>query len=231
MEIRYYLNNLFYPYRCILCGNIIIDKYAGYPVCSNCESILTPQKDILCLICSSVLLSEENKCLRCRDRDLNYISNRSLFKYSGLIKEIIYQYKFNNRKDISLYFAKVFSKILVESYKDCVIVPVPGRKIVKKNKSWEHIDLIGHILKNKYKLPVEILLNRKGKKPQKSLSRDKRGENLRKSISIGKKNTYLPKSLVLLDDVFTTGTTINECAGILKAAGVKYIYSLTIAID
>ena len=230
MEITNYFKNYFFPDRCILCGIIILNKNK-YPICSNCETLLTPQQENLCIICGLSLISEKDKCLRCRNRKLNYISNRSLFKYSGLMKEIIYQYKFNNRKDLSFYFAKVLFKVLIEYYTDSVIIPVPGRRIVKKNKSWEHIDLIGKILKYKYKLPVKILLVRKGKKAQKSLSREKRAENLRKNIRISKIKKTLPQTVVLLDDVFTTGTTINECAGILKEAGVNRVYSLTIAID
>jgi ComF family protein len=125
----------------------------------------------------------------------------------------------------------MLSDALLEYYPASIIVPVPGRRIVKKSKGWEHIDLIGKILKHKYKLPVYKLLIRKGKKAQKTLSREKRAENLRKSIRIQKNIKNIPASVVLLDDVFTTGTTINECAGILKSAGVEKIYSLTIAID
>ena len=121
--------------------------------------------------------------------------------------------------------------MLLENYPNIVIVPVPGRKIVRKNKGWEHIDLIGKILKHKYKLPINKLLVRKGRKAQKTLSREKRAENLQKTISLRRNCKTLPNSIVLLDDVFTTGTTINECARILKSAGVDKIYSLTIAID
>ena len=106
-----------------------------------------------------------------------------------------------------------------------------NEKIVKKLKGWEHIEYISAILKNKYKLPVQNLLTRKGKKAQKTLSREERAQNLRKNIRIKRNIRKLPETVVLLDDIFTTGTTINECAGILKEAGVKKIFSLTIAID
>ena len=181
--------------------------------------------------CGFPLISETGNCLRCRDVEFNYISNRSLFKYYGDIKELIYQYKFNNRKKLAFYFAKQLSEVLHESYSDNIIIPIPGRGIVKKTKGWEHIDLIGNILKQKYKLPVKKLLLRKGRKAQKTLSREERSENLQKNISIRKNIEILPESVVLLDDVFTTGTTINECAGILKSVGIEKIYSLTIAID
>jgi len=219
------------PERCVICGQIIIEQYNFYPLCYKCESELIPKKIKFCSICSYPLISETNKCLRCRDTDFNFINNRALFTYSGKIKELIYQYKFSNRKAISFYFAKLLSYILIEKYSEIIIVPVPGRKIVKKQKGWEHIDFISTILKNKYKLPVQNILTRKGKKAQKTLTREKRAENLRKSIRIKRNIRKLPETIVLLDDIFTTGTTINECACILKDAGVKEIFALTIAID
>ena len=219
------------PERCVICGHIIIEHNNFYPLCSKCESELNPKKMKICSICSYPLISETNKCLRCRDTDFNFINNRALFTYSGKIKELIYQYKFSNRKAISFYFAKLLSNILIEKYSEIIIVPVPGRKIVKKQKGWEHIDNICTILKKKYKLPVQNLLTRKGKKAQKTLTREKRAENLRKSIRMKQHIRKLPETLVLLDDICTTGTTLNQCAGILKEAGVKEIFSLTIAID
>ncbi|MCK5198928.1 MAG: ComF family protein [Spirochaetales bacterium] len=222
---------LILPERCILCGEIITDKTNFNPLCSACEAGLASLQGNVCSTCGFPLISEVNNCLRCREVKFNYLSNRSVFKYHGSIKEIIYQYKFNNRKSLSFYFAKILSDVLINNYPGSIIVPVPGRKIVRKNRGWEHIDLIGKILKHKYKLPVQKLLIRKGKKAQKTLSRENRAENLRKSIRIQKNIKTFPASVVLLDDVFTTGTTINECAGILKSAGVEKIYSLTIAID
>lgn len=223
--------NLILPEYCILCGEIISDKTSFYPLCSVCEAILAPLDENICSGCGFPLVSEKDNCLRCRAVEFCYLSNRSVFKYSGHVKEIIYQYKFNNRKSLSFYFAKLLSYAFIGNYPDSIIVPVPGREIVKKNRGWEHIDLIGKILKHKYKLPVQKFLVRKGRRAQKTLSVKERAENLRKSISLIKSSETIPVSVVLIDDVFTTGTTINECAGILKSAGVDDIYSLTIAID
>ncbi len=231
MEIIKYINNLLIPKTCILCGKLITETIHLYPVCSACEDKQIENKGKICSICSYPLISEKDKCMRCRDGIFNYLYNRSVFNYTGDIKELIYQYKFNNCKNLSIYFSKSLSKLLFNNYPECIIIPVPGRSIIKKRKGWEHIDQITKILKHKYRLPVQKLLTRKGEKAQKTLSREKRAENLRKSIGFSKKIKKIPESVVLLDDVFTTGTTINECAGILKTAGVKNIFSLTIAID
>ncbi len=223
--------NLLILNRCIICGKYLLEHINFYAVCMECELKQIINNKHICSTCGYPLISESDTCLRCRDVDFNYISNRSIFTYSGDIKELLYQYKFKNRKQISEYFAKYLDAFFINNYSECIIVPVPGRKIVKKKKGWEHIDLIANILKIKYKLPVKKILIRKGSKAQKTLSRDKRAENLQKSVRIQKNIKLLPKNIVLIDDVFTTGTTINECAGILKSSGVQKIFSLTIAID
>ena len=201
MGIIKYFFDLLLPERCIICGKIITDKTNHNLICSACEAILTPIKNNVCTNCGLPLISEIKECLRCRSIETSYLSNRSLFKYSGDIKEVIYQYKFNNRKRLSYYFAYLLSEVLFKNYPDSIIIPVPGRRIVRKNKGWEHIDLIGKILKRKYKLPVQKLLVRKGKKAQKTLSREKRAENLQKNISLRKKIKTMPDSVVMLDDV------------------------------
>lgn len=231
MRIIKQLLNLLITNRCLICGKYKLELINFYPLCMDCESKQIINNKHICSICGYPLISESDKCLRCRDFEYNYISNRSIFNYSGDIKEILYQYKFKNKKQLSEYFAKLLAAFLIRDYSECIIVPVPGRTIVKKKRGWEHIDLIANILKRKYKLPVQKFLRRKGKKAQKTLSRDKRAENLQKNVSIKRNIKILPKNVVLIDDVFTTGTTINECAGILKSAGIEKIYSLTIAID
>lgn len=231
METAISLLNFFLPSRCILCGKIIIVKTFIYPVCQTCELKQIKKRKIKCSKCSYPLISETELCLRCRDSEFSFLYNRSIFNYSGDIKELIYQYKFKNCKNLAYFFSKYLSDYLLNYFPGIVIIPVPGRKIVRKQKGWEHIDLISKILKNKYKLPVQKLLKRKGKKAQKTLSREKRAENIRKSISFCKKIKNIPKTVVLMDDIFTTGTTINECTDILKSAGVDNIYSITIAID
>ena len=231
METGKYILNYLIPQRCILCSNIINVIKLHYPICYECSNNLLQLDNNCCNICGFPLISESTRCLRCRDSKFNYISNVSLYVYSGNVKEVIYQYKFQHKKSISLFFAAKIADIIIKKYPEYIIVPVPGRKIVKKKIGWEHIDLISNILKQKYKLPVQKILTRKGSKAQKTLSREKRAENLRKNIKLRKRIKKLPEQVVLLDDVFTTGTTINECAGILKDAGVSKIYSLTIAID
>jgi ComF family protein len=223
--------NLFIFNRCIICGHLITKETQIYPLCSDCELKQIRMNIHACSVCAYPLISEKDICIRCRYNDYNYISNRSLFIYSGDIKELMYQYKFKNRKKLSLYFAKYLAEVIIEYYPESIIVPVPGRKIVKKRKGWEHIELISNILKTEYNISIKKLLIRKGKMAQKALSRDKRAENLQQNIKIAKKIKNLPQNIVLIDDVFTTGTTINECAGILKKAGAGKIFSLTIAID
>ena len=164
MKSANFLINMLLPNRCILCGQIIVERTTNYLICKTCESKQIINNGTKCSKCSYPLISEKDNCLRCRESNFNFIYNRSFFNYSGDIKELIYQYKFNNYKNLSFYFSKYLSKYILNNFDGITIIPVPGRKIVKKQKGWEHIDLISKILKNKYKLPVQKILKRKGKK-------------------------------------------------------------------
>ncbi len=228
------LSNILLSERCPICGELSL--YSRTKVlCETCTDLLLSNNISnaanCCNQCGIPLISGTERCLQCRNKEINYIANRSLFRYQGEIKELIYQYKFKGQKNYSLLFAKLIFEYTLRNNLTDVIVPVPGRKIVKRDQGWEHVDLISQILSKKYKIPVIKLLKRRGKKAQKVLNIEKRALNLQNSIKIVKKIKSMPHSVILLDDVFTTGTTINECAAILKHAGVKDVSSLTIAID
>ncbi|MCF6335406.1 MAG: ComF family protein [Spirochaetales bacterium] len=217
--------------RCILCGNYIFNG-KGYQILFNyCQLNINKIEGNICVKCGLPLISEDRLCLKCRDRKQYYEFNKSVFTYSREIKEIIYQYKFRNRKILAFYLSGQLYNLISKYYPDAVIVPVPGRKIIKKQKGWEHIELICKILEKKYKLTHISLLDRKGNKAQKSLSMELRRENLRKNIIFNPRVNFLPETVILVDDIFTTGNTINECASILKENGVIKIYSATIAVD
>jgi len=233
MEALKKLSDILLSLRCPLCGELLLYGSSNV-LCKSCTDLIIHNISTgsnCCCQCGIPLISETERCLSCRTKEINYLSNRSLFRYSGEIKELIYQYKFKGQKNISFLFANFLSGYIFRNNLKDVIVPVPGRKIVKRQQGWEHIDLIAKILSKKYKLPVIKLLRRSGKKAQKTLNIEKRALNLRNSIKIVKNINTVPSSVILLDDVFTTGTTINECASILKQAGVKDVSSLTIAID
>ena len=148
-----------------------------------------------------------------------------------MIKEIIYQYKFRANRRIAEFFALKTAGIFKERYSGSTLIPVPFRRSGKIKRGWDHVEEITKLLAKRYQIPVIYALSRIDSTPQKTLNYEKRMNNLQNKIFIKKDTKSLPASVVLFDDLFTTGATGHECSSVLKQNGVHSVDMLTIAID
>ncbi len=224
--------DMLFPGKCLLCGeNLIFKNEPFFPVCSSCFNRLKPIAAVKrCRVCSIPLVSEIETCTRCRERSFAFTSNFSLFEYRGLMKELIYQYKFRGRRRVALILSRFLAEEILKNYSGISVVPVPARKYTLRRRGWDHIELILKIMEKSFGIQILKLLKRKGNIPQKALDYQMRVENIRGTIYLKKKHN--PKSsVILLDDIFTTGATVDECARILGNAGIEKIDVLTLAID
>ncbi len=214
--------------QCLLCGKTCNSG----KICPRCKKSLSFLEGKRCRICSAPLLSEEETCLRCRKRNFSFIENFSLFSYEDSIRELIYQYKFNNEKSLAPLFAEFFYTRYLSHiiFSENTVVPVPSRKVVIKERGWDHIESITLLLQKRYMIPVLFCLERQGNRSQKSLDFEGRLHNLQGKINLTTKKN-LPEKVILLDDVFTTGATIEQCTQKLREGGVKEVRSLTLALD
>ncbi len=231
-----YLNTLleiFFPGKCLLCGEMLLGRSQSLkPVCMSCLEGLIPITGRRCRVCSRALISEKDICTACRQREYNFDTNYSIFEYSGVIKELIYQYKFRRRKRVALIFTGFLAEALKRLYpRSIVVIPVPPRKQPWGQRDWEHVDLITRYLEKYHDITVEKILKRSGKKAQKSLDFRQRTENIRNTISLKCKLPNTSSNIVLLDDIFTSGATGNECARVLRAAGCRSVNLVTLALD
>jgi len=201
------------------------------PVCLSCLEGLIPITGRRCRVCSRVLISEKYICTACRQREYSFDTNYSIFEYSGIVRELIYQYKFRRRKRVALIFTGFLAEALKRLYPRSVVIPVPPRKQLWWQRDWEHVDLITRRLEGFYGIRVARILKRSGKKAQKSMDFRQRAENIRNAISLKGNLPDASSSLVLLDDIFTTGATGNECARVLRAAGCRSVNLVTLALD
>lgn len=172
----------------------------------------------------------------------NFENHLYIFKYEGIIRNTIIKYKFNEKSYLYKTFVNFllknekFFKIL-ESYD--TIIPVPISKKRKKQRGYNQSELIAKELANKLKIDLDIssLCKQKDIIEQSKLSKEERVENikgayiLKKQNYIQNENVLKDKKIILIDDVFTTGSTANECCRVLKQANPKRIDVLTIAKD
>ena len=160
----------------------------------------------------------------------------SIFKYEGIIRDKILQYKFEDKA----YMYNTFAKIILKNEKICgllkkydIIIPVPIHKKRKAQRGYNQTQLIASKI-SKYveiKLCDDVLIKSKNTIAQSKLNKNKRKQNIKGAFKILNSEKIQGKNILLFDDIYTTGSTVNECSKILTRAGAKRIGVLTIAKD
>lgn len=197
----------------------------------ECYGSLSPIKGIKCNLCGKPLISEKETCLSCRGA-LQRSCDRlwSVFPYTGKYSAILREYKFNKNLKLASFLAEKILSVLSEpSLKEAVIVPVPPRRGKIKESGWDQVDYIikkiSFLSKN---VSVSRCLRRGKSKIQKNLSRPERMENLKGRISV---RGQVPKTALIIDDVITTGSTIEICSSALKENGAEKVFGLCLFYD
>ena len=160
-----------------------------------------------------------------------------LFKYEENIRRSILEYKFNDKA----YLYKTFSKIIIKNEKICgflkkydIIIPVPIHKKRFNVRGYNQSELIAkEIAKNIKNIKFEnnILFKIQNTNPQSTLNKLDRSINAQNAYSIKNSERLKNKNILLLDDIYTTGSTVNECSRILKLNNAKDIGIITLAKD
>ena len=248
-DLFYRAKDFFFPGACALCGDFLTaPTEIRSSLCRNCVSDLekvTQNQGSKCNLCGKPLISEIDTCLPCRNTE-PLTSERSyerlwvLFPYIGKYRKLLTEYKFGKNLAIANFFAeKIVEEIKicvtteVPELKDACFVPVPPRPGKIKENGWDQIE---HLIKQMKKipgcLPVKHCLKRKKSKVQKMLNREQRLENLKGRVYFtGKQKPANEQVFILIDDVITTGSTIEVCAAALKAGGAKKVYGLCLFYD
>ena len=164
-----------------------------------------------------------------------------MFQYDALIKRLISDFKFRGRAWYADFFAEEFVKrygqILLELKPD-LLIPVPIHKSRLRTRGFNQAQLLTERISTLTGIGSEELLLRTGRtKPQKELGFEERKKNLMGAFSLDKdkmKNYKAIgrklKTVILVDDIYTTGATLNECARVLKAEGILKVYFLSLSI-
>jgi ComF family protein len=235
----FWIKGFFFPEVCALCGRNLIDVCEiRYCLCRECHSLIeeqfsTSQEGKKCILCNKTLISENEICLPCRNGvRQSYDRLWTLFPYTGKFRTLLTAYKFKKKFALADYFAEKVIELLLntEEMKNICIIPVPPRPGKIKNTGWDQVDyLVKRISKiSKGKIFAYKCLKRKKSKIQKQLNRKDRLENMKGRVFL-KGNA--PVSAIVIDDVITTGSTMEVCSSVLKDAGAQKIYGLCLFYD
>ena len=225
--------------HCVVCGRTTF----GIPVCKICNSTYFSVQGNLeikrCKCCGKELISEDEFCMECRENPVIHHSDFtfSLFSYRLWNKELLFLWKIQNQRSLSVFFAKKMNEVLTWR-KIEFIVPVPPRKGKIKKNGWDQIDELCQFLQFFYGFKILKILQRKSSTQQKTLDRSARlatvenaygqedSEKIKKLLKPF--HGIFPEKVALIDDVSTTGATIECCSKILKEMGVRQVEVFTL---
>lgn len=209
---------IIFPQCCLICG-----KYVEDILCAKCKKELSEK--------INVRVENENGF-----NEIYFEKHCYIFKYQD-IRNLILDYKFNDKS----YLYEIFSKNIIKNEKICgilkkydIIIPVPIHKIRKNERGYNQSELIAKkIAENIENLKYENQVVKKEihNNMQSKLDKSSRNQNVKNVYKVVNTQKIKNKRIILFDDIFTTGSTVNEISKILKQNGAKQILVLTIAKD
>ncbi|MDR2719124.1 MAG: ComF family protein [Treponema sp.] len=232
----FYLREYFFPFGCSLCGAGLVDSGETWRgLCETCHAgiereIAENRGGELCDCCGKPLISEHGRCIGCRQEESRSFDRVNvLFPYTGKYRQLLTAYKFGKNLAVGNFFAEKIRETLQSDFfpPEARIVPVPPRPGKIRNSGWDQVEYLARLLErnseNGKGLIVDRCLKRMPSISQKKLGRENRKSNLRGRILPVRQ---VPKIAVMLDDVMTTGSTLDACAAALKEAGAQTVYGL-----
>lgn len=229
---------LIYPEKNICCICNLYDESIGDKyICTNCYNKIKKIIPPYCIKCCKPIdfNSDINICPECIRNHKFFETSKSPFLYDGLIKDSIYNFKYHNKP----YLYKFLGMSLVQymqsiDYIDFdFIIPVPLHPVKMKKRGYNQSELIAKYISNKLNIPYINGLKRiKNTDKQSSQTKQNRNKNLKNAFMIThtKGIDKIKKSSVLIvDDIYTTGSTANECAKTLLNFSVDKVFIITIA--
>ena len=204
-------------------------------MCGICGKI---NKNSLCKKCEIALRSQAvfNIDNYSKDSDKYFNEHIYIFMYENQIRNLILKYKFQNKAYLYKTFTNFFinnKKILGKIQNYDIIIPVPISKRRDKQRGYNQSELIAKEIGKFTKINVlqNCIIKDKDIIAQSKLNKEQRQNNIKNAYKIRKEEIINNKNILIIDDIYTTGSTVNECSRILRKANPKNIGILTIAKD
>ena len=241
------LFSVLFPADCRICGLPLLN-ISRLPVCPDCLDEIQPIRGNVCSICGERVLSsyanhDEDglmRCPVCRRVDRPFARAVAYGSYEGGLRELIHLLKYNGVRPA----AKVLGRMLADAIRpleadiadECVLViPVPLFKGKRYQRGFNQSEMIVRAMLNestladRFELASDLLVRTRDTHSQIGLTSHQRRENLRGAFAVSRAQEVIGRSVLLVDDVYTTGTTAAECAKVLRRAGADRVWVATVA--
>ncbi len=237
MELLDSLFSILFPAHCDLCHQLI-SRAVDSTVCARCWTTLQPLGDNVCAVCGDPIIATNIspgwRCGRCR-RGLSYFDFcRSYALYQDTMREVLHRFKYGGRKRLGGRLAR----LLFQTWTHChplreaeVILPMPLHRGREKERGFNQSRILAKYLSGMVRVPLEsrAVVRIRNTPSQTGLSHRQRRLNVAGCFEVRSPAMIRNKTCLVIDDVFTTGATLNELARVLKEEGAVRVVALTLA--
>lgn len=181
-----------------------------------------------------VLNPRKEYCRDCEKRERSFTQGKALWVYEKEVRESLYRFKYQNRREYGRVYAREAVGrygMWIKSRKIEAIVPVPLHKNKKKKRGFNQAEVFAKELGEILDIPVHttLLIRSRDTKPQKTLNDTERKNNMKRAFKTTENIVQL-KYILLVDDIYTTGSTLHAAAAVLKEAGAMEVYAFCVSI-
>jgi ComF family protein len=228
------LVSLFYPSSCAGCTAPV---ESGAFLCARCLEEAPRLRAPFCERCSqpfSGAITETFTCANCHDRVLHFDAAVSVYRSRGVVREVMHQFKYGKqlhlRHPLGEWLAETLDDSRLRDHSFDCIVPVPLHPARERERGFNQARILADLLAQRSGLPVRPILQRiRYTTTQTQFDRAQRMENLAGAFRLRRGLDVQDWRVLLVDDVLTTGSTLSECAGVLKEHGAASVYAATAA--
>lgn len=229
-SIKSFMLDLLFPQSCLYC-----EKEEGY-LCQDCLALIDILERQFCPHCGKIV-TDGKTCKNCRRKTkLNGLYFAVSYQ-NKLVQKIITQFKYEPflvkelaKPLASLILTHFYLLDKKPNFSDFIIIPIPLLKKRLKQRGFNQAEELAKELSKNLELPLinNILTKTKETLPQVELSKEKRRENIKGAFLAENKDIVKNQKILLVDDVYTTGSTMEECARVLKESGAKEVWGVVV---
>ena len=234
--------SVLFPSDCRLCRTPL-NNISRIPVCTECLEAIQPVRAPQCVVCgdrlaSAQLLVGDGRCHGCRDFGPDFDRAMSFGEYESGLRGLIHLLKYESVLPVASVLGGMLAPVIKELLPACgdsppLVVPVPLHKSKRSDRGFNHAEVIARAavkrLSRRVELATGILVRQRATISQVGLTREQRIENMRDAFRVRDRQQVRGRTVILVDDVMTTGTTLSECARVLKKAGAERVLAATVA--
>lgn len=231
-KIAKVLGGLLYPPRCPVCDNVVALWDRG--ICRDCIKKIRYVAQPRCCKCGKHLEDAvQEYCQDCRERTHYYIKGRALYEYKDIAASL-YRFKYGGRREYAWDFGEEISFYLKDFFEEIrpdALVPVPMYRTKERIRGYNQATVLAQAIGECTGIPVykDLVKRIKNTRPLKLLNPEERLNNLKKAFILAENGVKL-NVIVIVDDIYTTGSTIDAIAKVLQEDADRKIYFVTLAI-